>query len=445
MNRPDPALPALKLVGVTVRYAERVALDSVDLEVRSGEFLALCGPNGSGKTTLMRAALGFLRPDLGRVTLFDRPVDSLSIRERARLVAWVPQEEPLREDVPLEEYVRYGRYSFHGPLDSGTLEERQLARSLLGELGLGDRLRDGVLSLSGGERQRATLARALAQDGPLLLLDEPTAHLDIAHQLDLLGRVRQLSRSRGITVVAALHDLNLAARFCDRLVVLSHGRRVADGPPGEVLSADLLARVWGVAADLEKDHRTGMPYLIPHQITVSGPRSSSSPFVGPIHVVGGGGAGAPYLRRLQEDGFRVTAGALHLLDTDAEVAEALGVPCAIESPFAPLGPDARAQHRRLLSEARAIVVTPFAVGPSNLANLEDVRPFVTTAPTYLVRSPPIGERDFTGGAATAAYRALRESGAQEVDGVSEVAGALRSRFLPPATSGSAAPGTRGGG
>ncbi len=423
----DPPAPALELEGVSVRYGERIGLESFDLAVAPGEFLALCGPNGSGKTTLMRAALGFLSPERGRVRLFGHAVSELSIRERAHRVAWVPQEEPLREDVPLGEYVLYGRYAFHGPLDGPTEEERAQVEGLLSDVGLADRAHDGVLSLSGGERQRAILARALAQATPLLLLDAPTAHLDIGHQLDLLDRVRALARTRRVTVVAALHDLNLAARFADRLVVLSRGRRVADGPPSEVLSEELLARVWGVSADLARDARTGVPYLVPHLLAPSPPRVDS-PFAGPIHVVGGGGAAAPILRRLTDAGYRVTTGALHLLDTDEEVAEALGLPSAIESPFAPLGAAARAQHERLLAAARVIVVAPFAVGPANLANLEDLRAHVGKTPTYLLRTPPLAARDFTEGRATRVYAELLGGGAREVDDLPALLAAIRAEL-----------------
>jgi iron complex transport system ATP-binding protein len=427
VNEP-PTPPALRVRHLSVQYGTRVALHDVDLEVRAGEFLALTGPNGSGKTTLIRAVLGFLDPAVGSVEVFGKSVEELSVRERARQVAWVPQEENLRDQVLLCDYVLYGRFPHHGRMDGETDDERRLAERILNDVGLGDRAMDGVLSLSGGERQRAVLGRALAQETPILLLDEPTAHLDIGHQLDLLARVRALSRSRGVAVVAALHDLNLAARFADRIVVLSRGRRVADGVPAQVLSEDLLARVWGIAADLARDRRTGLPYLVPHQLVHSSHRDPSSPFVGPVHVVGGGGSAAAFLRALTEEGFGLTAGALHLLDSDAEVAEALSIPSAIEAPFAPLGSGVRERHRALLGAARAIVVCPFAVGPSNLANLLDVAPFVGRAPTFLLTAPAIRERDFCGGEAEKAYRALSDAGATEVPDLAALLGALRAAF-----------------
>jgi iron complex transport system ATP-binding protein len=418
--------PPLNCRGLAVRYGDRTALYDVTVAVERGEFVALAGPNGSGKTTLLRAVLGFLTPERGSVELFGRPTAELSVLERARQVAWVPQMESPRDDVRLYDYVLYGRFPFHGPLDAETADDHATALCVLADVGLADRAEDGILSLSGGERQRAILARALAQTTPLLLLDEPTSHLDIAHQLDLLTRVRGLSRDRGVTVVAAIHDLNLAARFADRIVVLSRGRLVADGPPTQVLSTDLLARVWGISADLRHDPRTGFPYLIPqHLLTARAPGNGEASW-GPVHVVGGGGAASPYLRGLSEEGFLVSTGVLPLLDSDADTAEALGLARVIEVPFAPLGPEVRAQNRSLLAAARVIVVGPFAVGPSNLANLLDVRPFVPRTPTFLVQRPPIEGRDFCGGAATRAYQELVSAGAVEVPDLRALLSALRS-------------------
>ncbi|HTP54248.1 MAG TPA: ABC transporter ATP-binding protein [Thermoplasmata archaeon] len=410
----DPPSPAVRLSGVTIRYGERVALAGVDLEVRPGEFVALAGPNGSGKTTLLRALLGFLSPDAGVVEVLGGEPRSVSVRERARRVAWVPQEEGARDDVPLLDYLLYGRYAQLRPLEGETDEDRSRAMGVLAEVGLADRAEDGILSLSGGERQRAILGRALVQASPVLLLDEPTAHLDIGHQLDLLGRVRSLAAVGRVTVIAALHDLNLAARFADRIVVLSRGRKVADGPPASVLSEELLERVWGVVAELRRDRRTGASYLLPYRPATPAPQGPTSLGPGPVHVVGGGGTASPLLRALAEQGYRLTAGVLNLLDSDHETAQELGVPCTVEVPFAPIGPEARARLRGMLEAARAIVVAPFPVGPSNLSNLEDLQPFASRV--LLLPRTKNDAWDFADGAATRALAALRSAGAVEAAG-----------------------------
>lgn len=427
--------PAFRLSGVSVVYGPRVALQGIDLEVPRGQFLALTGPNGSGKSTLLRTALGLLSPASGTVELFGVPLERLSIRERAHRVAWVPQEEGLREDVPLSRYALYGRYAARGTFGRENDDDRRIVAAALREAGLEERGADGVLSLSGGERQRAILARALSQRAPLLLLDEPTTHLDVGHQLDLLERVRGLVRQQGLTAVAALHDLNLAARFADRIVVLARGRTVADGTASEVLSSELLARVWGVDADLRTDPLSGLPYLIPRRLVRDRPVRGSSPLLGPVHVVGGGGSASGILRRLADEGFELSAGALHLLDTDAETAEALGIPTAIEAPFASLGEAARARNSELLGRARAIVVAPFAVGPSNLANLEDLYPFAGKVPVLMVSRPPIADRDFCRGRAIAAYEELLSHGACEIVRTEAIVESLRAgRPVPPLTA-----------
>jgi iron complex transport system ATP-binding protein len=425
VNAPDRSGPAVRLANVTVRFGGRTALHDVDLSAGRGEFVALAGPNGSGKTTLLRILLGFLTPQEGTVEVLGTPVADLSVRERARRVAWVPQEESPRDDVPILDYVLYGRYAHLGPLEGETEVDRRLARQALKDVGLADRALDGILSISGGERQRAILARALAQETPVLLLDEPTSHLDIGHQLDLLERVRQLSRRRGVTVIAALHDLNLAARFADRIFVLSRGRRYVDGIPAQVLSEELLVRVWGVVADLRRDPRSGAPYLLPHRVVSPSPAGSLPSALGTVHVVGGGGAGSPYFRTLTEEGFRVTAGALHLLDSDSETAETLGIPAAVEVPFAPLGPEVRSRNRELLSAASVIVVAPFAVGPSNLGNLEDLLPFVGRTTTLILARTAALRWDFTGGRASELIAALLHAGAREVAGAEELLAELR--------------------
>ncbi len=421
--------PTIECRGVTVRYGTRSALAEVEFLARPGEFVALAGPNGSGKTTLLRTILGFVSPEDGAVAVLGHPVDELSVRERARRIAWVPQEEVARDDVPLLSYVLYGRYAHLGPLEPESPADRAAAVRALGEVGLGDRLTDGILSLSGGERQRAVLARALVQDAPILLLDEPTAHLDIGHQLDLLERVRALARRTGVTVVAALHDLNLAARFADRIVVLSRGRKVAEGPPSDVLSSELLERVWGIVAELRREPRSGVPYLVPFRPTSMPPPAIPPLGPGPVHVVGGGGTAGPVLRALVDAGCRVTAGVLNLLDTDQETARELGVPTTVEAPFAPLSAEARAANGEMLRAARLVVVAAFPVAASNLGNLEDLQGLAGRIPVLLLPRGAAADWDYAGGEGSRALERLRSEGAIEVEGVPDVLRAC-ARLVP---------------
>jgi iron complex transport system ATP-binding protein len=422
-------LPALRAEGITVRYSDRVAVHQISFETGPGELLAIAGPNGSGKTTLIRALTGLVAPEQGQAWVGGLRVDRLRMLERARAVAWLPQEEPLGDNVPLFEYVLYGRHPHLPPFTGESGQDRRAAQDALTEMDLWDRRESGVWELSGGERQRLRLARVFAQSTPVVILDEPTVHLDIAHQLDLLERLRRLAHRDRRCVVTALHDLNLAARYADRVLVLHRGRLVAQGEPGSVLSPALLQDVWGIVADLRRDARTGVPYLIPSLPAERGSDLMRSAGLGTVHVVGGGGAATPLIRRLVDRGYRVTAGILPLFDTDTETAQELGLAVATEVPFAELGAQARREHRKLLESASSIVVAPFAVGEGNIANLEDLRPYVPGRPTYLLGARTIADRDFVSGRAVAALQELQQLGAHMVDDIAEILAALE-RALP---------------
>ncbi|MBM7090522.1 ABC transporter ATP-binding protein [Streptomyces sp. S12] len=248
---------ALSVEDVTLSAGARRLVRGVSLTARPGETIGLVGPNGSGKSTLLRAVYRVLRPDSGRVRVDGADAWSLPVRRLARTVAAVVQDTGADFDLAVREVVAMGRTPHKRLLDGDTAEDAALIGDALTAVGarhLADRPFD---RLSGGERQRVLIARALAQRPALLVLDEPTNHLDIRHQLDILGALRRLPA----TVLLALHDLNLAAHYCDRLHVLCDGEVVASGTPAEVLTPGLLAEVYGVAADVGVHPGTGAPHV----------------------------------------------------------------------------------------------------------------------------------------------------------------------------------------
>jgi iron complex transport system ATP-binding protein len=232
---------------VTATYGDRVALDSIDLEVGPGEWLGVIGPNGAGKSTLIRVLAG-LMPTQGSTLVDGRPIADLPRREVARLVAVVPQQPVLPDAMPVLDYVLLGRtphISYWGMEGANDLRITNEILSRLDLAGFEDR---PLGELSGGERQRTVLARALAQEPDILLLDEPTAALDLGHQQQVLDLVDGLRRERSMSVVSALHDLTLAGLYADRLVLLDHGVVRASGLPSEVLTGPHLTRYY--AADI---------------------------------------------------------------------------------------------------------------------------------------------------------------------------------------------------
>lgn len=239
------------------RWHERLAVAGVHLEIAAGEFIGLVGPNGAGKSTLLRLLAKLLTPSDGDVALDGRALTTLSQRDVARRVALVPPATPADFAFPARDVVLMGRYPHVGRVQGETVEDHAIVReamALTETTAFADRL---ITELSSGERQRVALARALAQRPRLLLMDEPTANLDLRHQLDVLTCVQRLVQSSRLTVVAALHDLELAARFCERLLVLQDGRIVADGGPKDVLTPANLRRVFGVHAEIAPHPLTG--------------------------------------------------------------------------------------------------------------------------------------------------------------------------------------------
>jgi iron complex transport system ATP-binding protein len=225
----------------------REVLRDVSMELRPGEVVGLLGPNGSGKTTMLRLLTGQLAPDLGSVVFGGRPVGSWRRDALARRVAVLPQQLDLPAGFRVAELVEMGRAPHARSLFGSTAEDERAVRQALVDaeaLDLAHRFAD---ELSGGERQRVLVAMALAQEPEFLLLDEPTLHLDLAHQVALLRTIRRLGAQRSLTVLAVLHDLNLAAAFAPRVVVLADGSVAADGPAGEVLTPALVGRVFGVS------------------------------------------------------------------------------------------------------------------------------------------------------------------------------------------------------
>ncbi|MFB4354282.1 ABC transporter ATP-binding protein [Microbacterium sp. LS_15] len=245
---------------VSVELGGRRVLHGIDLEVGEGRILGLLGPNGSGKSTLLRTLFTGRRPHAGRVTIDGADVATLPPRTLARTVAVMLQDAPSEFDLTVRETVMVGRSPHRPPFSRDSADDHRIVTEALRTADVLDLEHRLVRRLSGGQRQRVMLARALAQQGSILVLDEPTNHLDIAHQLDLMRVVSGL----GTTVIAALHDLNIAAAFCDEVVVLDEGRLVAAGPPDAVLTPALVAEVFHVTARVATEAGTGARVLAFH-------------------------------------------------------------------------------------------------------------------------------------------------------------------------------------
>jgi iron complex transport system ATP-binding protein len=279
---------AADAVSVTFPEAPRPALDAVSLALHAGRLVGLLGPNGSGKSTLLRVAAGLLSPQTGSVSLAGRPLGSYRREEIARRIAVVPQGAAVPEAFTGWDVVLAGRTPYLRPLRGPTTTDEAVARKALAAVDATHLAERRAGEMSGGERQRLLLARAIAQEPSVLLLDEPTTHLDLPHQLAVLDLALRFTRESGLAALAVFHDLNLAATYCDEIALMDGGHILVHGPPEAVITPSWIADVYGVAVAVVPHPRSGRPVvLVPPASRESDPSSlvvRGNPTLGLLHT-----------------------------------------------------------------------------------------------------------------------------------------------------------------
>jgi iron complex transport system ATP-binding protein len=421
--------PLLSIEGVTFGYERQPLMYSVSFQVQAGEMVGLLGPNGSGKTTLLRLVGGVLQPQAGHIRLQGGDLRHLSRRAVAQRIAVVPQTLHMPFAFTVEQMVSLGRTPFINFFGSFNKRDRSVVQDAMQAADARAIAHHTFNNLSGGEQQRVLIAMALAQEPALLLLDEPTAHLDIKYQIEVLELAQRLNRERGMTVIAAMHDLNLAARYFPRLVLFQRGI-VADSSPAEVLQPDLLSRVYGV--NVQVGILRGSEYLsvLPPGNAVEAD-DSSEPVQPRVHIIAGGGSGELLMRALADARIPFVAGALNIGDSDHTLALRLASHVITEQPYAPISPAALEQMRVSLAHVSQLIICPMPIGTGNVALLREASqaakhglPIFLLLPDNTSSSSTIAEtlaaRDYTGGEGAQLLAELIECGAVVVDTVGDV-------------------------
>ncbi len=420
---------------VTFGYGTKPLLYDVSLQVQKGEMVGLLGPNGSGKTTLLRLMSGLFQPQQGNVLLEGRTLREWGRRGAAQRIAVVPQELHIPFAFTVEHMVSLGRTPFVKPfLGERTAHDQSIVEDALQAAGVASFAHRVFNELSGGERQRVMIAMALAQEPSLLLLDEPTSHLDIKYQIETLELVQRLNNERGVTVIAAMHDLNLASRYFPRLLLFQRGI-VADAGPAEVLESGLLSRVYDV--DVRVGILRGATHLsvlppddVEHEAIEGQQRQAV------IHLIAGGGSGEMMMRALADEHIPFSIGALNIGDSDYTLALRLAEHVIVEQPYAPVSQASLKQVRDSLSDVSLLIICPTPIGTGNVALLDEaVLAAKRGLPIVLLTSPDtithssdlevndlqrasIQARDYTGGEATKLIGELLQLGANVVPTVS---------------------------
>ncbi len=381
----------LKLENVSSGYIEEV-IREISFDAYGGEFIGIVGPNGSGKTTLIRTIAKLLKPRRGTIYLNGENIAKIKIKDLAKVIAVVPQNFQVDFNFNVEDVVLMGRTPHLGRFELESERDFEIAFKAMRMVGCGHLVGRSVNEISGGELQKVIIARALAQEPKVLLLDEPTAHLDINHQIEVMNMLRKLAEG-GILVIAVIHDINLALQFCSKLILMKDGRIVAFGKPEEIV--EHIKEIFGIDVIVRRHPITGKFYVLPVKLEKIGKAK--------VHVICGGGSGAKLMLSLE----RASAGVLNILDTDWEIANSLGFEIVSEAPFSPITEESHEKNLRLIDKADRVILADVPFGYGNLKNLEAALYASELGKLIVIEKTPIERRDFTNGRATELYRKLK--------------------------------------
>ena len=395
----------LRFENVTVQYDKHTVLRDFSCDVTKGEFVSLIGPNGSGKSTMVNAVMGTVPLAGGEIYLGGKNNREYTAKERSRFAAVVPQYFTTGFGFRVRDVVMMGRNPYLRRLQSETPQDIAIVEEslrLTNTYHLKDRK---ITSLSGGERQRVVIAGALAQKPKLLILDEPTNHLDIHHNLEIMQLIKELNQQDGITVFAVLHDINMAARFSDRIILLNEGEQVKTGSVREVICEETLKPVYQIDMVVRNNRLTDSLEVVPlrmnkEKVSFDGKR---------VHVVCGGGSGEIYLEELRNRGYRLSCGVVNIGDSDYEVCQSLDIQMVQEKPYSDISEEAYRENLHLIAESEVVILTDVAIGRGNLRNVEALNE--AKGKILFIKSE---NRDYTHGAASRILDKLITQGRAEI-------------------------------
>lgn len=386
----------LSVQHVSVCIEGKNILDQVNFSVKAGEFVGIIGSNGAGKSTLLRSIRGLMPVIHGAIRINGQGISSMSDRQLARIMAYMQQDVNLDFGFTALDVVLAGRYPYLAWWQGEGAREYEIAKKYMEFTGVLDLAAKSLQQISGGERQRILLAKVLAQETPLIMLDEPTASLDLVYQEEIFRYCRKVC-DQGKTALIVAHDLKLAAKFCSRLLLLNHGNIVADGTPSEVITVKNLKKAYGLQAAVFNNRVTGSLDFHTY-ISDSEPSEQKC-----VHIIGGGATATGIIRALSEKNYKLSSGVYQEGDTDFDVATAFGVDCLVGPAFCAIDDGLGQLNRKKIINADWTMLSNLCYGPQNLDNL---RAAFSARKLIIIEDTPLIERDFTGGEAAVLYNQL---------------------------------------
>jgi len=410
--------------GLKLAYDAVTVLNDTEFKVDKGELVALLGANGAGKSTLLRCISRVLQPDKGQILLDGRDVEKLDSKEAACMMAVVPQETAADFEFTVEEIITMGRFPYLKRFQKEAVGDREIVQWAMEMTGVAHLAERSIGALSGGEKQRVVIARAICQQPEIMLLDEPTANLDIGYQSMLLELTARLNRRQGITVIAAIHDINLAVHHFNNFILLAGGSILAAGRADEVITPENIKKSYGVEATVFRHPLNGVLQVSLAKSDIHNGKDGTGV---KIHVLGGGEEALPVFEKLGQAGLTLSVGPVSEQDSGCRFAHFHGLPVVILPPFTTMNENHQREHLKLLRRADAIVIPPIPFGEGNLPVIAQVETVVREGKKlYIVDPEGVVNRDYSKGKAVQMVKRLRaETGTKEVLGINDLLPALK--------------------
>ncbi len=355
----------IEIKNITVKYGDYEVLKNISFNIKKGEFTSIIGPNGAGKSTVLKSIMKNIDLSSGDISIKGKSIKKMSHKEKACIIGFVPQEFNISFDFTVYEIVAMGRNPYLSKFKKSKYDDNKIIEESLKKTNTYEFKDKYFNSLSGGEKQRVIIARALAQQPEILILDEATSSLDIHHQLDILELIHSLNREDGLSVVTIMHDLNLASRFSDNIILLSKNGIIKQGKPSEVIDENVLKNVYDMDMVVRENKLLSYTEIIPLRIRKSKENKNIH-----IHVICGGGTGEYILQKLYSERYEISCGILSEGDSDLDLCRSLNLDFVAENPFSKFSQESIAKNKQLIDKSDIIILTDVAVGHGNLDNIK---------------------------------------------------------------------------
>lgn len=393
----------LEIKDLSFAYKDDKIINDLNLYIELNEFIAIIGPNGSGKSTLIKNLSNIIKPDKGSIYLNYKNLNDLSAQDLAKKLSVVPQDTKIDFDFTVYDLIMMGRNAYQNRWGKITEKDREIVTEVMNltdTLQFKDR---SLMNLSGGERQRVIIARALAQEPEVLLLDEPTSSLDINYQGEIFDLLSYLNNKKSITIIIVSHDLNLASQYCNKLVLLNEGQIYSIGNAEEVLTKENIKEVYDAEVTIKENMISGRPYvvLIPNKHKFN--KKDKADFN--LHLICGGGSAQNIINKLYNLNINITSGVLNQGDSDWQLLKSYGCEVSEIEPFAYIKEEDLDYNKKLIRNANVILVADLPFGHGNIANLKQLLEYKNKK-IYLYAKRNIEDRDYTNGKAKSIWSEL---------------------------------------